>query len=332
MKRFINNYLFFLLPLFLLFLYYLVADPFLVVWRFRAPEAVTNGQGCNNDALRGIQWMNAYKDSLHYNSFIIGSSRSDFYYVDEWKKYIGENNVCFHFNQSGDNLQGSLERIHYLYKRFGQINNILIIMDREYLEDMKQHNGHLFRNPWQVTEKWDFISFHMEFIRAFFSIEYQKRIFGKSSVDKNILPSHYDSRYNENYKDGAEDLLNNERYDEYYSRFDSFYKLYIRDSVERVSIPVIKKEQVDALQEIASLLESGNTECRIVISPLYNQEKLNPEDLITLKSIFGDNNVFDFSGVNEFTNDKYNYYETSHYRPRLCNRILGVIYSNTIPD
>ena len=36
--------------------------------------------------------------------------------------------------------------------------------------------------------------------------------------------------------------------------------------------------------------------------------KLNESDLIYLKDTFGEDNVFDFSGINEFTNDYRNYY------------------------
>ena len=43
-------------------------------------------KNCNNDAYRGICLMDLYQDSITYNSFIVGSSRSDFYYVEEWKK------------------------------------------------------------------------------------------------------------------------------------------------------------------------------------------------------------------------------------------------------
>lgn len=325
MKGFLKNCSFFALPFMVMFGYYLIADPFMAVWRYRDVDAIRSGRGCSNDALRGIHWMNAHEDSLQYNSFIEGSSRSDFYYVDEWKKYLEDDAVCFHFNQSGDNLQGTLERVRYLYKRFEHIDNILFIMDCEYLKEMTHHRGHLFRNPWQVTDEWDFFSFHWEFFRAFFTIEYQRKMLGLTQ-EKNELPRHYDSRWNEDYKDGAEMMLKSGQYEDYYSRFDKNYALYPRDSIEKVTEPVILQQQLDALQELKLLMAIGNTDYRIVISPLYNQEKLNPEDLFVLKSIFGEDKVFDFSGINEYTSDPYNYYEVSYYRPQLCNRILKVIY------
>ena len=54
--------------------------------------------------------------------------------------------------------------------------------------------------------------------------------------------------------------------------------------------------------------------------------KLNESDLIYLKDTFGEDNVFDFSGINEFTNDYRNYYEISHYRPHVARKILEIVY------
>lgn len=59
---------------------------------------------------------------------------------------------------------------------------------------------------------------------------------------------------------------------------------------------------------------------------MYDQLKINEEDLEYLKTLFGDVNVFDFSGINKFTNDYKNYYEASHYRPHVTKEIMEKIY------
>lgn len=50
-----------------------------------------------------------------------------------------------------------------------------------------------------------------------------------------------------------------------------------------------------------------------------------------LKDIFGYENVFDFSGINEYTNDIHNYYERGHYRP-ILGALLLQKYMQTITD
>ena len=55
--------------------------------------------------------------------------------------------------------------------------------------------------------------------------------------------------------------------------------------------------------------------------PLY------PEDEKALRAIFGDDCVFNFSGINKWTTDYHNYYEVSHYRPHVASEIMDSIYS-----
>jgi hypothetical protein len=68
------------------------------------------------------------------------------------------------------------------------------------------------------------------------------------------------------------------------------------------------------------------TEYFIVISPLYNQIKMNALDVVKLQQIFSEQRVYDFSGVNRFTEDYTHYYERSHYRPFVAAMVLDSIY------
>ena len=80
------------------------------------------------------------------------------------------------------------------------------------------------------------------------------------------------------------------------------------------------------LENIHSIFKKHNSDVRIVISPLYNQKKLNEKDLAYLKNLFGTERVFDFSGINKITNDYNNYYEASHYRPHVSRELMEIIY------
>ena len=324
MSKFIRTILIFFSPSVLLLAWYLTDDPFLLYRQTDNLYECGQRKQCVNDAYRAIRLMNQYDDSMHYNSFIIGSSRSDFYYVEEWKKYLNKDASCFHFNQSGDNLLGTLQRTKYLYKRFKKIDNMLFIIDAEWLEDIGPHKGHLFRQPWQVTDEWDFFTFNWECIRAFYTIEYQKQVWGITPQEKK-LPFSFIAEYNEVQKVGAEELLASNP-EAYYETLTGFYRLYERTYTDSVSSPVIGTRQRVALENLHKMLINGDTDYRIVISPLYNQIALNPQDLMGLKEIFGEDKVYDFSGENEYTNDITNYYETSHYRPKLCNIILKQLY------
>jgi hypothetical protein len=79
--------------------------------------------------------------------------------------------------------------------------------------------------------------------------------------------------------------------------------------------------------EIANVFKEHNTNYKIVISPLYDQMRLDSLSLNRIDYIFGPENVYDFSGINRFTEPVYNYYESSHYRPHVAKQILEIIYS-----
>ena len=58
--------------------------------------------------------------------------------------------------------------------------------------------------------------------------------------------------------------------------------------------------------------------------------RINPE-VEQLKELFGAENVYDFSGINKYTNNIRNYYEGAHYRPCLGRQLLDSIYATHEP-
>ena len=99
-----------------------------------------------------------------------------------------------------------------------------------------------------------------------------------------------------------------------------------RDGTATIAEPAIFHRQRMVLDEIMEVLRRHGTSIRVLISPDYNQKKLHPDDREILQGIFGKENVYDFSGINEFTEDYHNYYEAGHYRPLLGNKLLERIY------
>ena len=73
-------------------------------------------------------------------------------------------------------------------------------------------------------------------------------------------------------------------------------QFYQRPAEEAEEKPVIDEKAYKLLKEIYESLDKNKTSYKVIINPLYDQIKLNRKDLETLKSIFGPENVFDFSG------------------------------------
>ena len=86
-----------------------------------------------------------------------------------------------------------------------------------------------------------------------------------------------------------------------------------RDGTATIAEPAIFHRQRMVLDEIMEVLRRHGTSIRVLISPDYNQKKLHPDDREILQGIFGKENVYDFSGINEFTEDYHNYYDCLLY-------------------
>ena len=115
--------------------------------------------------------------------------------------------------------------------------------------------------------------------------------------------------------------------DAYYAKRDDVF--YERAGETMDSIQRINKKQLYMLQEIKRILNKNKTNYKVVLSPLYEQKKFNPNDFQKLHTLF-EYKLYDFSGKNIFTDLKTNYYEASHYRPKIGNRIFVIIYNNFI--
>jgi len=90
----------------------------------------------------------------------------------------------------------------------------------------------------------------------------------------------------------------------------------------------LREPQQRLLDSMVDVFARRGTRVRIVVSPLYDQIRLHPDDLATLRARFGANAVADFSGDNPLTADVHNYYEGSHYRPTVARQILASLYGS----
>jgi hypothetical protein len=78
------------------------------------------------------------------------------------------------------------------------------------------------------------------------------------------------------------------------------------------------------LNKILGILNNHNTNYTIVIPPIYDQHKFHPDDSALLDSLFGEN-IYDFSGVNEFTQNEYNYPDRKHFQPYISKIIIDSV-------
>ncbi|MBP2660155.1 MAG: hypothetical protein H6Q69_3187 [Firmicutes bacterium] len=79
------------------------------------------------------------------------------------------------------------------------------------------------------------------------------------------------------------------------------------------------------LREIKNIAEENHIELIVFINPIHKTTYLdtNQDEFDEFKRELATiTDYYDFSGLNEITTNNYNYYETSHYRPFVGDRIL----------
>jgi hypothetical protein len=314
-------------PVVFIIILYLAFDPFKVLYSYSSyyisgePSYVL----LNRDYVSTQTFIQNYP-TFNYDSFVFGNSRSLFYEIKDWEKHISSKK-CFHFDAAGETIYGINKKINYLSENNINIKNALIILDYTTLYGVSNSKGHLFlKHP--ILCDGDYYSFQIEYIKTFFDFNFLKSYLLFRFLDiKSILiddrPIDYNIENNELKFLYYENMINKNPDDYYLPRKSVFFK---RDSIQQYSPVVIKRKQEVMLTEISNILRKNNTSYKIIINPLYDQKKLNIEDLSILNALFGKENVFDFSGINQITNNLYNYYETSHYRPHVAKKIIDEIY------
>ncbi|NBX80229.1 MAG: hypothetical protein EBQ94_07605 [Flavobacteriales bacterium] len=338
MKKFIFKLLKFsaliYVPLIITLVLYLTFDPFKVIYERNTYFDPINKPNIelNKDFVSTYTFINNLKNNK-YDSFIFGNSRSIFYEIKDWKKHIGSSSKCYHFDASGEALYAMHKKILFISKKNVKIKNCLLILDYPTLKQVDSKKGHLSVIAPPLVDYSNLAEFHKTFFEAFISPKFLRAYFDfkiNGKVKDYMKEEHliddrtfeYDYKTNEMRFVEIENQIKNGTY---YTpkRISVFYK---RDEVLLESEAIISEKQKNLLIEIQSVFKKNNTNLKVIINPLYDQKKLNFKDLKYLKRLFGENNVFDYSGKNEITEDFHNYYEASHYRPHVTRKIMEEIY------
>lgn len=324
-----------IISLIILFIVYIWLDPFKVL---RSEDVIKStmqngGIGPNRDFVSTAVYKKN-KSIYNYNSFIFGNSCSIFYQVSDWKKYLPANSSCYHFDASGESLYGILRKMEYVSNGGAKLENVLLILDYKTLVQDKPGTGQLYIISPELVGNSNLADFHWTYFKSFlspmffyayidFRISGKVKLYMKKFHLLDDTPFYYDSVTNEIRFDNFEDSI---RLNRFYTA-DRLKMFSHRDTSNLDAYPAaIGESQKEILLGMKKIFKEQGTRYRIIISPLYDQLKISHDDLNCLDSIFGKRNVFDYSGVNEYTKDFYNYYDVVHCRPSVTREILNSIY------
>ena len=314
-KGFIIKCVLFLVPFFVLAGIYFYDDPFKVLREYKKYD---NDPIFLNEDYIGWKTYKNYRDSLHFDSFILGNSCTMAFLTSDWEKYLnGEKAIRLY--GTAQRLAAVHRKVMALDKQQDKIANVLLIVDPTLLREHQLSSGYMHLLPPEISgmNKFKFQSqFAQEFFNPKFMIpymdyrichHYRPYMRGIVNPDKNIRNTVTNDLWNPREEEIAE--LGDYYWEKYKKRFRP------RSGQDQTYPPVLMKPQIKLLSEMAEVFQTHHTNCKIIISPEYKQIRMNPADVEQLKNIFGSENVYDFSGINQYTNDIRNYYDGAHYRP-----------------
>ncbi|MEP7263968.1 MAG: hypothetical protein ABI772_05710 [Bacteroidota bacterium] len=317
-------------PLILLFIYYVIKDPFKVLYTYKNYYEKESQYVYFNKDLITTETLIKQNPENHYDSYIFGNSRSYFFRVNEWKKYTGSEHI-YHFNANDESLYGIYKKMIFLDENNYDLKNALFILDSKLLSMDEPNKGHIFiKHRVYTGQSW--FDYQSEFLAAFFNplfltayLDLQFTGKFKSYMKKVMSDKVYrwDAKHNEMFLDEEEMRITSDSTSYYNLKKKIFYE---RPTSEIESQEVLKDKNIFMLKKIKTILTKHRTEYRIIISPLYDQLRINHNDFNKLVTVFGKEYVYDFSGKNIYTDNPGNYYEISHYRPLITKELLRITY------
>ena len=330
--RFAMKLFILLIPFIALLAVYFLNDPFMVLKRY---ERYDKSPVLLNEGYAGWQMYMNNRDSITFDSFIMGNSCTMAYQCHEWEKYLDGGRAVRLFGND-ESLAAICRKLQALDENGAEIKNLLLILDKESLSKDQIQNSYNYVLPPAVSGMSNF-SFQEKFCQAFFfpgflfpyldyKMFHQYRPYMKGVINpydaiKDPVTNDAINPREKMIRDEGEQYWETHK-KEFQKTSDSNY----RNGKYREDAQVLWKAQTALLQKIECICQLHKTSVKVIISPNYNQININPADIEILKNIFKEKNVFDFSGVNEYTNDIHNYYEKGHYRPILGAQLLQKVY------
>lgn len=329
---FILKLLMLALPLFPVIAIYFYYDPDMILHKYKRFD---QSKVMLNEAYIGWQNYMQNKDSLGYDSFILGNSCTMAFKTEEWEKHLDKKNRAVRFFDNAETIGGIFQKIEVLDSVGAPLHNILIVVDANSFTDVNplRSTSHLFSPKVAGISNLEFYSrFLVEFLRPSKGLAFAYyAVTGKSN--ENIGDYVMDGLpvrepYSNNFINPREGEIIRKGESYWIEHKRRFRKK--RDDSGKEDKCYIFTSQIDLLERMNRICKKHHSNVKIIIGPDYQQKKANLKDVIKLKEIFGDDAVWDFTGINEYTNDYHNYYDPGHYRPFIGARLLNRIYSSSV--
>jgi hypothetical protein len=262
----------------------------------------------------------------NYNTFVFGSSRTTGLYACYLQKKL-ENSEAFHYANWNESIGGILEKIKLLDSLHYKLSNVVIYIDADYTFDgdggCRSYDHYLLTHTSRLT----YLTNHFS---GFLSNKDNYNILLGGTPPKDRFPNrHSDPITNDPYHKCSDSIIYSYGFDPFTRndslKIDSLKKsgfFYARRNHQQFLSKQISLEEEKIIYKIVNILDRHKAKLYLIVTPLYDQMKFNPDDILILKKAFGEN-LHDFSGINAFTNNEFNYKpDRKHFREVVSKQII----------
>lgn len=266
-----------------------------------------------------------------YNAFIIGSSLSCYYAVEDWQEHLPAGARGFHFDTSQQSIRTMRRLVDYLKHSGADVEHALLVLDPFIFRIDSRHDAMVYLDPPQIREAWYVPVFHTRMFANFLNMKYMTSyvpwvLTGRKKHYSEVLifepqPIVWDARTNEESIPQWDSLIS--------SNPAGFYTMHRIDPLPAHYSdcgPLITPEIEEDLRAVAATFRRLGTDYKVVVGPNRRLEVLGPVDEALMLEIFGNRFVNLGRCFSNELRDERNFYDNTHYRRPLARKIMERVY------
>lgn len=270
-------------------------------------------------------FLDNYK-TKKYNTFIFGNSRANAF-VPYFQDYFNQS-ILLKYNSPGESVRNIYRKVKLIDSLGLNLKYVIIHMDEAILENVNNTNPYkqgpaYLHHP--LTAPSSNFYFQTKGLAYFFEdlyfLPYSHYLLTKSYHP--YMKKYFNETYNKNTLPREE--LANKFGEQYYIINKEIFPE--RNKVNKTIGVNINNSDILLLLEILKIFKKHNTDYKISFSINYHMRKMNKKVITIFETIYGKQNVYDFTGKNSISQELGNFYEPSHFKKKAGKMILDSIYS-----
>ncbi len=333
-KKFVLRTMLALSPVIAFVALYLVMDPFRVVHPYNGVSVMAGDslERIPNKRYVALEGFKHYNDSMHYNSFIFGSSLSSNFTAAAWKKHLPDSARVYHFTAGAEPLVGIRDELRYLFDHHVPVAHALMVMEEEMYRRPTRYEELPYVPHYDVSRDVTWLDFQRVHFNAFRDPEMflynfcPSLVAGKLVAEGKMQPvpsGGHDELTNEDSSAGLDSVILNHP-QEYYR--DMPWLVHMQPQPNPMPLSIGSRSEA-LLREIAAMLREHHVEYVVIVPPRFRTQGLQPLDRALLCEIMGEEHVNDFSWDSEMVHDLNSYYDGMHILTYRCTELIDRCYS-----